>query len=224
MQKQGFSIVPLAILALVVGAAVLLVAGYGAVVGVGLLIGLGLGGAVGLAGVLWIGAGPGRSIGLGPVTFLSPTMGGHGTVELPDWIHDAERVMGVDISPLRRIVAIGQAVEAAGVTVEFTILELREAGGVIWAVVHTPPPRALAGPFARLSVTDDLGSSYVAAATHGNSGGPLVARFELRFAPAPPPTATRLVVRIEEFADPFPPRGPHRLEGPWELAVPLRPG
>ena len=144
MQKQGFSVVPLAILALVVGAAVLLVAGYGAVVGAGLLIGLGLGGAVGLVGVLWIGAGPGRSIGLGPVTFLSPTMGGHGTVELPDWIHDAERVMGVDISPLRRIVAIGQAVEAGGVTVEFTILELREAGGVISALVHTPPPNASA--------------------------------------------------------------------------------
>lgn len=197
--------------------------GYGAAVGEGLLIGLGLGGAVGLVGVLLIGAGPGRSIGLGSLTFdLTATR--DSPIELPDWIHDSERVKGVDMSPLRRIVVIEQAVEAAGVTVEFMTPELREAGGVVWALVHTPPPNASAGPFARLSVTDDLGSSYVAAATHGSSGGPFIARFELRFAPAPPPTATQLIVRIEEFADPLPGRGPCRLEGPWELVVPLLPG
>lgn len=213
---------PLVILGLVAGAAILLVAGYGAPVGVGLLIGLGLGGAVGLVGVLWIGAGPGRSVGLGSFTFSSDLAAGGGSFELPDWMRDSERVIGVDLSPLRQVIVLGQRVEAAGVTVEFTTLELREAGGVAWALVHTPPPNAPVG-FARPSVTDDLGSSYVAAANHG-SGGPLVARFELRFAPAPPPAAKRLVVRIEEFADPFPPRGPSRIEGPWELVVALPEG
>ena len=155
---------PLVILGLVAGAAILLIAGYGAPVGVGLVIGLGLGGAVGLVGVLWIGAGPGRSVNLGSFTFSSELVAGGGSFELPDWMRDSERVIGVDLSPLRQIVVLGQRAEAAGVTVEFTTLELREAGGVAWALVHTPPPNAPLG-FARPSVTDDLGSSYVAATT-----------------------------------------------------------
>ncbi len=222
MSRRGFSVAPLVILGLVAGAAILLIAGYGAPVGVGLLIGLGLGGAVGLVGVLWIGAGPGRSVNLGSFTFSSDLAAGGGPFELPDWMRDSQRVIGVDSSPLRQVIVLGQRVEAAGVTVEFTALELREAGGVALALVYTAPPNAPAS-FARLSVTDDLGSSYVAAANPG-SGGPLVARFELRFAPAPPPAAKRLVVRIEEFGGPFPPRGPRRIEGPWELVVALPEG
>lgn len=68
-------------------------------------------------------------------------------------------------------------------------------------------------------MTDDVGSAYTAAATPGGGSGPFATRLEIRFAPAPPPTAKQLELRIEEFVDPFP---NHRLDavtGPWVFAI-----
>jgi len=221
MQRHGFTPVPLAFLGFVLVAAVLLLVGYGVPVGVGLLVGLVLGCAVGVMGVLWLGAGPGRTIGAGGVTFYSSET--HGPVELPDWVRDGERAMGVDLSPLQRIVVVAESVESAGVRVELTTIELRETGGLAFAVVHTAPPDARpVGPFARVSVADDVGTAY-AAGSQATGGAPFVVRHDIRFAPAPPAVATRLLVRIEEFANPFPGQGPQQLVGPWEFTVPLEP-
>ena len=223
MERRGFTPIPLALLGLVLVAGVLLLVGYGVPVGVGLLVGLVLGCAVGVVGVLWLGAGPRRSIGAGSFTFLStgPLSETHDPVELPDWVHDGQRVMGVEMSPLRRILVVGQSAEAGGVSVELTTIELRATGGVAFAVVHTTPPDGRpVGPWARVIVADDAGTVY-ATGSQATGGSPFVVRHEIRFAPVPPAVATRLTVRIEEFANPFPGQGPQRLVGPWEFEVPL---
>ncbi len=198
--------VPALVLALVVLAAVLLVAGYGLAVGAGLIAGLLLGAGVGLVGVLWLHGGPGRSIGLGS-SYLFGTSETGGPVDLPDWVHDSVRVQGVDASPLRQVLVARQQATAGGVTIEVLTVELRELGGVLAATARADPPTGPPGPFARASVTDDVGSTYAAAATPGGGSGPFMSRLEVRFAPAPPPTARRLELRIEEFVDPFPNHG-----------------
>ena len=155
------------------------------------------------------------------MTFLSRQA--DNPVEFPDWVRDGEQVIGVEMSPLRRIVIVGQSTEAAGASVELTTIELRATGGVAIAVVHTTPPDArLAGPFARVTVADDVGTVYGPAA-QGSGGSPFVSRHDIHFAPTPPAAARRLIVRIEEFANPFPGQGPRHLVGPWEFLVPLEP-
>lgn len=207
-------------LGLVIVAAILLVAGYGLAVGVGLIAGLLLGAGIGLVGVLWLHGGPGRSISLGSggsfVTSLAA-----GPPVLPDWVHDSARVQGVDASPLRQILTVRQQATARGVTIEVLTLELRALGGVVAATATTEPPTGPLAPFARASVTDDVGSAYTAAATPGGGSGPFVTRLEVRFAPAPPPTAKQLELRIEEFVDPFPNHRFGGVTGPWVFAIAL---
>ncbi len=213
-------IVPALVLAPVLVAAVLLVAGYGLAVGVGLIVGLILGAGVGLVGVLWLRGGAYRSITLGS-THSFGTSGVGGPSDLPDWVHDGARVQGVDASPLRRVLVVRQQATAGGVTIEVLTLELRALGGVLAATASIEPPTGPLGPFARASVTDDVGSAYTAAATPGGSGGPFVTRLEVRFAPAPPLTAKRLELRIEEFVDPFPNHRLGAVTGPWVFTIAL---
>ncbi|MBF6605900.1 MAG: hypothetical protein IVW53_10005 [Chloroflexi bacterium] len=220
MRRRGFTPVPLAFLALAFLAAGLLLVGYGVPVGIGLLVGLVFGVTLGAVGLLWLGGGPGRSIGPFATTWLTSSAS-EGPVELPDWVRDSERVTGVDIGPLRRILVVGQTAASGGASIELTTIELRDTGGVAIAVVHTAPPDARSpGPFARVTLIDDVGTTYVAAAEISGSA-PFVARLAIRFAPAPPIVAARLTVRIEEFADPFSGREPRRLAGPWSFVVPL---
>jgi hypothetical protein len=207
------------VLALVVVAAVLLVAGYGPAVGVGLIVGLFLGAGVGLVGVLWLHGGPGRSITLGS-SYLVGTSGTGGPPDVPDWVHDGARVQAVDASPLRRVLVVRQQATASGVTIEVLTLELRGLGGVLAATASAEPPTGPPGPFARASVTDDVGGTYAAAATPGG-GGPFMRRLEVRFAPAPPPTARRLELRIEEFVDPFRNHQRGAVTGPWVFTISL---
>jgi hypothetical protein len=70
-------------------------------------------------------------------------------------------------------------------------------------------------------VTDDVGSTYAAAATPGSGSGPFMTRLQVQFAPAPPPTAQRLELRIEEFVDPFPRHRLGAVSGPWVFAISL---
>jgi hypothetical protein len=102
-------------------------------------------------------------------------------------------------------------------------LELRERGGVAIAVAHTEPPdgRSL-GPFARINVLDDVGTSYAAGSdTHG--GSPFATRLSIRFAPAPPEASGELTIRIEEFVNPFPGPARQQVVGPWVFVIPLGP-
>ncbi len=224
MERRRFTPIPLIVLGLVLLAVVLLLVGYGIPVGVGLLVGLILGFAVGTAGVLWLGAGTGRSIGAGRLTFSSDRAPLQAPFEIPDWVRDSEQVMGVEMSPLVRILVVGRQVDVSGVAVELTTIELRTTGGLAIAVAHTAPPDGRSvGSFARVAVSDDVGTWYVAGG-HASGGAPFVSRYDIRFAPTPPASATRLVFRITEFVDPFPGSGPRQVAGPWEFDVPLAAG
>ena len=173
-----------------------------------------------MVGVLWLGAGPGRTVGLGSFTFLTAdtvTSGPSGPPEFPDWFGEGARAAAVEMTALRRVVAVGQVTEVEAIRIEMTALELREGGGVALAVAHTEPPDARSlGPFARISVLDDVGTAY-AAGSEGSGGSQFATRLSIRFAPAPPEAAGQLTIRIEEFVNPFP--GPARQAGRRTVGV-----
>ncbi len=198
-----------------------MVVGYGVPVGVGLLAGLAIGSSVGVIAVLWLGARPGRTVGLGSFTFLSADGATSGPPEFPDWLQDGARAAAVEMTALHRILAVGQTTEVEAIRIELTALELRAGGGVAIAIAHTEPPDARPlGPFARISVLDDVGTTY-AAGTEGNGGSQFATRLSIRFAPAPPEAAGELTIRIEEFVNPFPGPARERVVGPWVFVVPL---
>ena len=224
MKRGGFTPVPLIVIGIVLLAAALIVAGYGPPVGVGLFVGLALGFGVGVVGVLWLGAGPGRSIGSGGFTFDTTDRVSSGPPQFPEWVEDGLQAVGVEMTPLHRVVAVGQMMEVEAIRIEMTALELRAAGGVALVVAHAEPPDARSlGPFARISVLDDVGTAY-AAGSEVNGGSQFATRLSIRFTPAPPEAAGELTIRIEEFVNPFP--GPARRQGvgPWVVVVPLGPG
>ena len=223
MTRGGFTPVPLIVIGIVLLAAALMIVGYGVPVGVGLLVGLALGSGVGVIAVLWLGARPGRTAGLGSFTFLSPDGATSGPPEFPEWLQDGARAAAVEMTALNRVLPVGQSTEVEAIRIELTALELRAGGGVATAIAHTEPPDARPlGPFARISVLDDVGTTY-AAGTEGNGGSPFATRLSIRFAPAPPETAGELTIRIEEFVNPFPGPARERVVGPWVFVVPLGP-
>lgn len=109
---------------------------------------------------------------------------------------------------------------AAGVRLELIALEVRDDGCVATIVAHTRPPVGSVGHFVVVSVSDDAGTEYFASGGSSGSSGPQASRHEIRFAPAPPASATTLTISIETFVDPFP--GPStEIRGPWQFVVPL---
>ena len=223
VKRGGFTPVPLIVIGIVLLAASLVVVGYGVPVGVGLFVGLTLGFGMGLVGVLWLGAGPGRTVGFGSWTFDKTVAVMSGPPQFPDWFHDGARAAAVEMTALHRIIAVGQMTEVEAIRIEVTALELREGGGVALAVAHTEPPDARSlGPFARISVLDDVGTTY-AAGSEGSGGSPFATRLTIRFAPAPPEAAGELTIRIEEFVNPFPGPARQQVVGPWVFVVPLGP-
>ncbi len=223
MKRGGFTPVPLIVIGVVLLAASLVVVGYGVPVGVGLFVGLALGFGVGVVGVLWLGAGPGRTVGLGSWTFLTTDGVASGPPQFPDWFHNGAPAAAVEMTALHRVVAVGQMTEVEAIRIEVTALELREGGGVALAVAHTEPPDARSlGPFARISVLDDVGTTY-AAGSEGNGGSQFATRLTIRFAPAPPEAAGELTIRVEEFVNPFPGPARRQVVGPWVFVIPLGP-
>jgi len=209
----------LVLLGLVVVAVTLLVAGYGLPVGLGALTGLLLGGIAAL-GVLNLSTRSGRHTSYG--TWSTPLVAN----DQPDHElmarigRDAMRVAGVDSGVLRRVIPLGDSVEAAGARVELVALEIREDGCIATLVAHTRPPVGSVGHFVDVAVSDDAGTEYVASGQGSGGSGPGASRHEIRIAPRPPDAARTLSLRIDAFADPFP--GPSvELRGPWEFRVAL---
>ena len=206
------------LLGLVLVAAALLITGYGAPVGIGVVAGLLLGGAVVLA---ILGMNP-QTRGGASFSWLDST----NAPNQPD--HDAIqrfhaeslRVIGVDAGDLRRVIPVSATVEANRARLELIAIEIREDGGIAGLVAHTRPPVGMAGHFVALSVTDDAGTSYAASGQGSGGSNAGTMRYEIRFAPAPPPNARRLTIRVESFASPFPAPA-SRLDGPWEFRVDL---
>jgi hypothetical protein len=207
------------LLGVVLLAAVLLIAGYGLPVGVGVIAGLVLGLAVVLAGLAMNSRS--RSMhrfGTASAPLIAMDEPAHESIARMSG--DAMRVAGVDAGSLHKVIGLGDTVTAAGVTVELIALEIRDDGCVATVVTHTRPPIGPAGHFAVVEVTDDVATEYVASGAGSGGAGPAASRHELRLAPAPPPDARTLTIRIDRFVDPFP--GPlTELRGPWEFAVSL---
>ena len=207
------------LLGLVFVATALLIAGYGVPVGIGVVTGLLLGAAVILA-LLGL-----SSRSRGSAGFVS--WGSHGvSANQPD--HElierygriSMRVAGVDAGALRRVIPLGDTIEAGGARVELVALEMREDGGIATLVAHTRPPVGPVGHFAEVMVSDDAGTAYIASGQGMGGSSPGTCRDEIRFAPAPPESARMLTLRIEAFVDPFPGRAV-QLRGPWEFRVAL---
>lgn len=207
------------LLGLVLLAAALLIAGYGLAVGVGVIAGL----ALGLVAALAFLAMNQRARSNGHFrTWSAPMVASDEPAHesIARMSRDALRVAGVDAGALHKVIAVGDAVTAAGIKVELIALEVRDDGGVATIVTHTRPPIGPVGHFALVTVADDLATEYVASGGGSGSAGAAASRHELRFAPAPPPGARTLTVRIDQFVDPFPGPATER-PGPWEFIVEL---
>lgn len=208
------------LLGLVVVAAVLLMAGFGAPVGVGVIVGMLVGAAVILA-----------LIGMNPQTRSASWYGGFSSgassgPPQPDQAaiqrHHQEwmRVAGVDSGALRRVIPVAGTVDAGGVRVELITVEMREDGGIATLVTHTRPPVGQVGHVVMVSVSDAAGTEYTASGQGSGGANVGTSRHEVRFAPAPLPATRWLTVRIDAFIDPF---GAVALplHGPWEFRVEL---
>ncbi len=172
------------------------------------------------------------------VAFLAPRPRSGGSAGLVTWGTDVRsanqpdhelierhgrnsmRVAAVDAGVLRRVIPLGDSVEAGGARVELVAVEIREDGGIASLVAHTRPPVGPIGHFVEVTVSDDAGTAYVASGQASGSASPGTSRHEIRFAPAPPEGARTLTLRVEAFADPFPGRAV-QLPGPWEFRVAL---
>ena len=214
----GSRLPALVLLLLVVAAAALLVAGWGVPVGVGVFIGLVLG-FVAILAAMAIAQRSGGSVSFASLRAASnQTEPDHALLEKHG--RDSMRVMGIDAGDLRRVIAVGAAVEAGGVRLELIAVELRTDGGLATLVAQTRPPIGPVGHFAEVRVSDDANTAYVAAGQ--GMGGPTATttRLEVRFAPAPPATAAILTLSIDRFVDPFP-SGAIPIEGPWRFEIRL---
>jgi hypothetical protein len=206
------------LLAVVIAAGTLLIAGFGGPVGIGVLVGVALGLAAVLASVAMRPGSSGVSFSV-PGTQFSGSEPDHTLIERHG--RDFMRVAGVDSGALNRVLAIGTSVEAGGVRVELVALELRDNGVIGLLVAHSRPPVGQVGHFATVKVRDDLDTAYIAAG-QGTGGSTGTARHEVRIAPAPPAAARLLTLTVESFADPFP-GSASTIEGPWSFEIDLTP-
>jgi hypothetical protein len=215
----GSRLPALVLLVLVVAAAALLMAGRGVAVGVGVFIGLVLG-FVAILAAMAIARRSGASASFTSFRAASyQTEPGDAVLEKHG--RDSMRVVGIDAGDLRRVIAVGAAVEAGGVRLELIAVELRTDGGLATLVAQTRPPIGPVGHFAEVRLSDDAATAYVAAGYGMGGPTPTATRHEIRFAPAPPMNATSLTLSIDRFVDPFP-SGAAATEGPWTFEVDIR--
>jgi hypothetical protein len=136
------------------------------------------------------------------------------------------RYFEIGKSRLVRVVPVGQAIDAEGVLIELTAIEMRDLGAVLlWRTV-TGDDRILGPP--EVSIGDDAGTEYEI--NWGSwSGSDHESRGETRFGPSPPAEAATLFVEIKSFGGnagtPLPDHVPvpwHGVEGPWSFEVSLR--
>ena len=205
----------LALLTITLVAIALLIVGYGVAVGLGVLVGLLLGLLVGFSSTLWLGSGFGRSISFGSGEWSSDGPPPEAILEM----QEMSEVMGVDLGPIHSVRPVLVTVSSGGLTLQLASIEHHE-GGLIMTMEARPAAGGMAPMgMAHVKVTDDLGTGYRASA-QGQGGSPSQIRIEIVAIPVPPPTATRLVITVERFIDPFGGRNP-LPSGPWSFDVPL---
>ena len=127
----------------------------------------------------------------------------------------------VQLSPLVRVVPIGQQAEADGIRVELIALEIREAGAVLYWRAFTTDDRMLG--LAVVEIGDDHGGEYHVY-LGGGGGGERAWSGETNIAPAPTTGVSMLRVTVtgfDMFAG-FPGAGHGRTSGgPWAFEIPL---
>lgn len=126
----------------------------------------------------------------------------------------------VILSPLDRVIAVGQTIEAVDVAVELTALEIRQAGAI--AFWRARPAQELALLDADVRVSSRNGNDYESTPA-GHEGSALHWSGQSVFMPAPP-VGTRLVIEILSFGPPIDhevPRGVsmQHIHGPWRFTV-----
>jgi hypothetical protein len=139
---------------------------------------------------------------------------------------DAANLIGlagqVQLSPLVRVVSIGQQAEADGIRVELIALEIREAGAVLYWRAFTTDDRMLG--FAVVEVADDHGREYDVY-LGGGSGGERAWSGETNIAPTPTTGVSTLQVTVtgfDSFGSGFPGAGQGRTTGgPWAFEIRL---
>lgn len=213
----------LVFLAVVGGTVALLIAGYGVPVGLGALGGLILGSVAGALGVMWLGRGFGRSVTFGSMEWSSDrVLSSDGpSAELMAELRELSEISGIDLGPIQTVKPVLVNAVAGGLSVQLVAIEQHEAGLAMTVEVRTGlgafPPASLA----RVSVADDVATSYRASA-QGQGGSAGLVRYLVSVIPASPRSATRLDIRIERFVDPFP-GGGRASVGPWAFSVALDP-
>jgi hypothetical protein len=205
------------LLAIVIIAAALLLAGLGVAVGTGIIVGLVLG-LLAIGAFMAIAQRSGATTGFSMLSSVS-TGAEPDHALLERHAREAMRVAQVDDGALRRVVAVGDVAQGGGLRVELIAVELRDEGGLATFAVRARPPVGPAGHIAEVRVSDGVGTVY-AAAGQGTSGTASSTRHEVRFAPAPPAAAETLTIVIERFVDPFP-AGSMPIEGTWAFDVAL---
>jgi hypothetical protein len=214
----------IAVVAILIGTAVLLIAGYGVAVGLGALAGLVLGFFVGLFAFFstWQGR--------GQVTFGGSTSSrswGYLTADPSDAtaapmesLRDLTEVQGVDLGAVRSILPVLAMSQAAGLELQLLDVELREAGLVLNLDLRAGPGVLMPPSMARLAISDDVGTTYRASA-QSQGGWPGRIRVLVSVIPAAPGDARTLAIRFEEFVDPPFPHMARPVAGPWTFQVAL---
>lgn len=126
----------------------------------------------------------------------------------------------VVLSPLDRVIAVGQATESSGITVELIAIEVRRAGAI--ASWRARPANDVLLFDADVRVSGGTGAEYVAHAA-GHEGSDLHWSGLSVFMP-PPPVGARLTIEILSFGPPIDhevPRGASKrhIHGPWRFTV-----
>ena len=129
----------------------------------------------------------------------------------------------IGLSPLQRVVAIGQVKDAAGVQVEMIALEIRETGAYLGWRTRAAEERPVEEPV--ITVTDDVGTDYHLFPGSSSSSG-YASSGETWIAPAPPVRARSLIIEVDSFHIYGGPFGPFRrptnsILGPWRFEVAL---
>jgi hypothetical protein len=127
----------------------------------------------------------------------------------------------VELSPLVRVIPVGEQRQSSGVTVELLAVEVREAGAVVYRRARAEGDRDLGEP--ALGVADDAGTSYRLDWAGFSAGG---SRFEDQIVIRPAPLHGKLIFTVGRWQS-MPPLGerwPPPIEGAWEFVVPLEDG
>jgi hypothetical protein len=205
-------------LGIVLVAAALLIAGYGPPIGFGALVGIALGFFAGTVGTIWISRGSAPHVAWNSSSHLGPS--GHPNEDEMAWLREVSDLMGVDLGEVRRVVPVLETSEAAGLRIQLVAVELSEFGFSSIFEVMILPGSLRSPSMARLTISDDAGTSYRAAA-HGEGSSSTRMRLRAVALPRPPDAASRLTITIPQLVDPFP-SGANALAGPWTFEVALR--